>query len=254
MKKRTRNILMLLVIVAAALLLIQFIPKLSLNASNMQTYEGESLSIHYAPVDEAEIKKMATYMEGEIKRINAFYNFSGDGNLYIYPDQNTFHRKKYGTFIELVKLFTDLDWYIGDNIGETVIAVSPNTELTYHDKNSVYGMLPHEYVHTVNYRLNPEMPLWINEGMALYLANGKPLKSIQGMRIPTYEEIQTSNPITFADFNGYQLAHIYIEKMIERFGKEKAMSVILGEKTFEIAFGISDKAFYDYWVEELRKL
>lgn len=247
-EKKTRRVLWFF---AVLLVLIQFYPMMNLSQNGMQVYEGAHVTIHYMKEDANIIQEVADYMETEIARINAFFEIENAAEIYLYPSQEIFHKKKYGTIVELVNIIYPLDWYIGDNLGELVLAVSPQAKLAVHDKKSVYGMLGHEYVHTVIHKLQPEMKLWLDEGLALYLTNGIELSDIEGVKLPTFDDMQTNNPIEFAETNGYLLAHTYISYLSEVVGEGNFRDTIIKGESFEESFGFSEQDAYRAWIEHI---
>lgn len=101
--------------------------------------------------------------------------------------------------------------------------------------------------------LNPNVALWLTEGMALYLSNGEPFYRdyLYGYSVPTYEEIRTKNPIQFSNIGGYTLAHTYIEYLEVNYGWEKVLELIKTEDYEEI-FHKSAKVVYEEWVEYIK--
>ena len=167
-------------------------------------------------------------------------------NIYIYDYQNTMQRKKYGFIGPLL----GLDWYVGDNIGRNVILTSPANPGKVHDYDNNKYVVLHEMVHAYVSVLNPEVELWITEGVALYLSNGEPFyrNYLQNMKIPTYSETQTKNPITFSNMGGYTLAHTYIEYLDVTYGWESVLNIIK-TNDYEKSFEKTQKDIYLEWVD-----
>lgn len=247
MKKNKFKILIFLMLL---ILLIQFLPKLSLKTISMKSSKIDGLNIYYEKADKKVITDISNKLEKDIDRINKKLKFKSNKNtnLYIYPNQNVFHRKKYGFYIEIVKLFNNIDWYIGDNVKDNIIMVSPLNPGKYHTYKSVINAIPHEYVHTVIYRLNPNTPLWINEGIALYLTNGEKLNNLDNIRLPKFEEIQTESSLEFSKIGGYQLAHTYIEYLENEFGFNSIINFLKEDLSYKKAFGLESKEIYENWI------
>lgn len=154
-------------------------------------------------------------------------------------------KKKYGYIGPLL----GLDWYIGDNIGTDVILTSPANPGKVHDyDNNKYAVL-HEIVHAYISVKNPNIHLWLTEGMALYLSNGEEFykEYLEEMKIPTYEDTCTRNPIRFSNCGGYTFANTYIEYLESTYGWSKVLELIETEK-YEQVFGKSSEEIYDEWV------
>jgi len=78
--------------------------------------------------------------------------------IFIYDKRSTFQTKRYG----LITLLFNLDWYIGDNLGSTVILTSPSNPGKLHNSESVKQPLLHEMDHAYEYLINPKIKKWLN--------------------------------------------------------------------------------------------
>ena len=67
------------------------------------------------------------------------------------------------------------------------------------------------------------------------------------MKIPTYEDTCTRNPIRFSNCGGYTFANTYIEYLESTYGWSKVLELIYTEK-YEQVFGKSSEEIYDEWV------
>ena len=93
--------------------------------------------------------------------------------------------------------------------------------------NNKYAVL-HEIVHAYISVKNPNIHLWLTEGMALYLSNGEEFykEYLEEMKIPTYEDTCTRNPIRFSNCGGYTFANTYIEYLESTYGWSKVLELI----------------------------
>jgi|LGOV01.1.fsa_nt_gb hypothetical protein len=242
------------ILILLLIAIVQFVPMISLSTMSMKTTESENIVYYYESEDESIISMISGHLDDEVELIDEKLNFVREqkSKIYVYPDQKIFHRKKYGSLIDIVKLFNNLDWYIGDNIREDVLIVSPLMSGNHHSLDSVIGAIPHEYVHTVMYHLNPDISLWLNEGMALYLTNGERLRYAKLDELPTFDQIQTNNPIEFSNIGGYQFAHSYIEFLENEYGFDLILEYINENQKSEKVFGVSEDVLYEKWIEYLR--
>lgn len=165
-------------------------------------------------------------------------------NIYVYDDQETFHSKKCGVLAE----FLDLDWYIGDNCGTDVLLLSPASFAeTEHDYNSIKNAVVHEMVHAYNSVLNPNMELWLNEGLAVYLANQKPNEGFyKYFSFPKLCQLYTTDNLDFASFGGYQFAYNFIEYLTKKHGFEKVFQ-LAKTSDYEGVFGKTEEEIYKTW-------
>lgn len=197
------------------------------------------------------VDERVTVLEDLVRALEAaesagaeFFNVSVPvTHVYIYTDHQQFVTKKYG----LIGRLLNLEWYIGDNIGEKVLLLSPDHPTRVHDYDSILGAVGHEYIHTVIYRLYPHCPLWLNEGVALYLTNGSRGKAIhQSMEFPPEKILTSGNPLYFANHNGYSFADSFIQYVLEIFGKE-ALFRLLERGDYEKALGLDRSQVYQGW-------
>jgi hypothetical protein len=66
------------------------------------------------------------------------------------------------------------------------------------------------------------------------------------MKIPSYKEICTKNPIEFSNIGGYSLAHTYIEYLSNEYGWSKVLELLKTENYTEI-FGKPASEIYSEW-------
>jgi hypothetical protein len=135
-----------------------------------------------------------------------------------------------------------------------VILTSPANPGNAHDYESVKGAGVHEMVHAYNSLLNLRMPLWVTEGMALYLTGQKPREDLYSTYyfVPSIEQTHTGSPIEFADIGGYDFAYTYIEYLNSVFGWEKVL-VFAKSNDFVSAFGKDEVNVYDGWIAFLKE-
>lgn len=223
-----------------------FIPTFNLKTSEMSLVEGKWVNVYYETEKDA-AEDVFQYADAETERIAEKLGFSEkpNVNIYIYDYQSTMQKKKYGYIGPVL----GLDWYIGDNIGTDVILTSPANPGKVHDyDNNKYAVL-HEIVHAYISVKNPNIHLWLTEGMALYLSNGEEFhkEHLEKMTIPTYKDTCTRNPIRFSNCGGYTFAHTYIEYLDVTYGWSKVLELIETEN-YEKILGKSSQEIYDEWV------
>lgn len=236
----------LLVLVGASL-----IPTFWLKTGKMSELCGSWVTVYYESEAEAaqDVFKLAEE-KSKLMAEKLGFDTKQNINIYIYDNQSTFQTKKYGIITALL----GLDWYIGDNKGRNVLLTSPARPGPIHDyKNNKQASL-HEMVHAYNSILNPTMPLWLNEGAALYLTNGNPpenLYSSYKTGIPTLKQTQKTNPISFNNMGGYDFACTYIEYLNLTYGWDKVLA-LLRTADYEKIFGKNEETIYYEWIEFLK--
>lgn len=242
-----------LVILASILLglgllaLINFMPTFFLKTPDMKQKQGEFLNLYYEK-EEAAALTVFDVAEAAAERLSSALGWEAPPplTLYVYDRQSAFQTKKYGFIARLLSL----DWYVGDNRGTAVLVTSPAHPGKVHNDNAVLAAIPHEMVHAYNSLLNPDMPLWLDEGLALYLTNGNPPKDLYRTSniLPTPEQMRTENPIAFERINGYLFAPTYIEYLKDALGWEGVLTLAKSTDRDRVF----DHALYDGWIQYLQ--
>ena len=245
-KRKSIKILLGIIIVVSSICFINFIPTFHLKTSGMSKLEGNWVNVYYE-TEKGAAEDVFQYADTETEEIaeKLGFNEKENVNIYIYDQQSTMQRKKYG----LIGPLLGLDWYIGDNIGTNVIFTSPANPGKVHDyDNNKYAVL-HEIVHAYISVRNPDIHLWLTEGMALYLSNGEPFykEYLEEMRIPSYKDTCTGNPIRFSNCGGYTFANTYIEYLDMTYGWNKVLELMETED-YEKVLGKSGREIYEEWV------
>ncbi|OQB23420.1 MAG: hypothetical protein BWY11_01885 [Firmicutes bacterium ADurb.Bin182] len=249
-RKKTLKIIGSAIGVLIVLFLLSFIPVLSLKTGGMQTLRGNYITVYYE-TEYAAARDVFELADAQSERIANALGFDApqDIRMYIYDRQSTFQTKKYG----LAALLLDLDWYIGDNKGTNVLLTSPANPGKVHGYDAVVQASVHEMVHAYNSILNKRMPLWINEGLALYLSNGDPREDLYTTSyVPGLEQTHTSDPVEFSNMGGYDFAHTYIEYLDKTFGWDSVL-YLAETNDYEKAFGMSEDDVYTGWIEFLKE-
>ncbi|TYQ15261.1 UNVERIFIED_CONTAM: hypothetical protein Cloal_1695 [Acetivibrio alkalicellulosi] len=246
--KRLFKIKFILFLFLFLVLVIHFLPMLFLKTPKMIFKESDNFIFYYEKQDEKAIHDIEKILENNINRINEKLEFEDEKktNVYVYPNQKKMQIRKYGYFTILL----NLEWYIGDNIRDKILLVSPSNSGKTHSYDSIIEAAPHEYVHTVVYRINPKTPLWINEGVALFLTNGT-YNDLTGYRIPTFKDTQSNSPLVFARSNGYDFAHLYIQYIEDEYGFHKVNELIRFGGDVNKVFEKSAVDIYDEWIKTL---
>ncbi|MDN5277143.1 MAG: hypothetical protein PWR01_1108 [Clostridiales bacterium] len=248
MQKKAK-ILLIIIMALIFMLIITFLPTFNLKTNKMIFKETDNFVFYYEKQDENAALDMAEILEKTYKKINSAMNFNRTEKteIYIYPNLQTFQTKKYGYLGRIL----GPEWYIGDNIKDKVIIVSPLNPGPVHDYNSVVQAVVHEYVHTVIYQINKKTPKFLNEGLAGYLSgNTKPDYPLEN--IPDIEDTRISNPIKFGNKGLYAFSYTYIEFLDKNYGMNKIMDLIKNPSAYEEIFGVSEEDIYKQWTQYLK--
>lgn len=231
------------------LILINFIPTWNLKTKGMEKLEGKYLDVYYETEEEAakDVFWLAEAKAGELTERLGFTEKQAV-RIFIYDHQKTMQTKKYGFLGPLL----GLDWYIGDNIGTDVILTSPANPGKVHSYENNKEAVLHEMVHAYVSVINPNIHLWLTEGMALYLSNGQPFYKayLEELEIPKYSDLQTKNPMKFEECNGYLFASTYIEFLDVTYGWDNVLELLKKEE-YQKVYGKTEQELYKEWVSYL---
>lgn len=246
--KRKYKILLKILISLIIIFLLNFIPTLSLRTKDMTSIEKPHFIVYYERKDENAAIDI-------ISRLEKGYNLVANSisispkyktEVYIYSNLDKFHIKKYGLFGKIIAP----EWYIGDNIKNKVIIVSPNSPGKQHNYEDTADAALHEYIHTLMWSINPRLSKFINEGMAGYISgNTKP--SIKFNNIPSYEDTKITNPITFGNHNMYPISYTYIEYLDKTYGMGKVLQLIKTDN-YSQTFGKTENEIFEEWIVFLK--
>jgi hypothetical protein len=179
------------------------------------------------------------------------YSFKEKINVQIFPDLQTYHNK--------IRLPNAPDWVVGNGNLDGIKMTSPlhSGQLDY---NSLLTVIVHEFTHVVIDNINLHIPIWVNEGMAVYEAGqmGEGQREflatkIQANHIPKISDLQQMDSISFGNNGGYNWSYTIIEMVVKKYGWEKVREWVRNSGQIEPVFGISDNEFQDKWVAFLKK-
>jgi len=224
---------------------VSFIPVIGLKRIGMQTIADGRITVYYEKKEAAagDVLRLAVAENGRVATALGF-DAPIDINIYIYDKKTVFQTKKYG----LLTLLLNQKWYVGDNVGTDILMASPADTGDEREYEADLAVAVHEMVHAYNSLTNDKLPLWVNEGLANYIAGQDPgYYAFKLFFIPTIKEMKTNNPVAFANMGGYPLSYIYIEYLDKTYGWDGVLRFIQ-TNDFAGAFGADEKDVYNGWV------
>lgn len=249
--KRALTIVLLAGGTLILLFALSFIPVFFLKTGGMGELMGPYITVYYEK-EEAAARDVFGLAQEQSERIAKALGFEGpqDIRMYIYDRQGVFQAKKYGWIASLL----NLKWYIGDNRGTNVLLTSPAYGGTTHGYDEIKQAAIHEMVHAYHSILNRRMPLWINEGLALYLTNGNPPENLYSTSysVPSLAQTHTTSPVEFSNMGGYHFAYTYIQYLDKTFGWERVRT-LAKTSDYKAAFGMDEADLYQGWIEFLKE-
>lgn len=249
--KKWLKILGRIVLVLLIIVVINFIPTFFKQESGMSTKDNEYFTFYYNESDKGadDVYHLAL---SEAPRIieDLRLHDTNKIKIYLYDDQKLMQSKSLG----FIAYFLDLPWFIGGATTTELVMVSPATPNTLYDYDEILQTILHEVGHTYNYQLNPNMDLWIDEGMAILLAgqrDGITPSDVIGMPIPSFQESKTENAFTFSEIHGHFYARLYADYLIEEYGYD-AWLQLLETNDYESVYGKSHENIYNEFVDYLK--
>jgi hypothetical protein len=240
-KKSMKYLIIVLLIVG--MLILGF--KKNISTDNMQMYETEHFSVYYESLKQKTIDDIEQKLEASYSDIQSFFDLGSDqrGKVIVYENVEEFQRAYLGVILSLVYG----DWANGAAYQDLVLVTSPENPGSEHTYDDILEIIVHEYVHTLVYQKN-EMPnIWLDEGVATYLAGQK---STLPPQIPGFEALQAEDMGTFLDNDGYAFSYVYVEYLAKVYGNEKVIR-LLETNDYEDVFGKSAMEIYKEWLTYL---
>jgi hypothetical protein len=196
--------------------------------------------------DQQAVQDVAEALQEQALQINhAFdYDYRGPITVEIFPDQES---------LDYYGMNPEMQGYYAYSSDRRIQMVSPRntTDQPEVDYSQRVLIAVHEYVHLVNNAINPNMPLWLNEGVAVYRGphdlytyvcqNMFPFKQIPSLR----EMEQSYESVSAADLFAYTL----VDFIAHQYGQEKLNLLIRDPDKFEAILGDTRNKFEQHWRE-----
>lgn len=219
--------------------------KKNIDYSAMQVFETSHFRICYSSLAEGTKTDIGNTLEKAYPGIQKFFAMDQRQKsiIVVYPDVEDFQRAYLGYFLSLAYG----DWAAGAAYEDLVLSASPQNPGTQHTYEDILQILVHEYVHTLTFRINDMPNVWLDEGLATYLAGQK---SALPPTPPGFEAFQKDDPGTFVDNDGYAFGYSYIAYLDAVYGNQKIIQLIR-TNDYETTFGKSAFDVYSEWVRYL---
>lgn len=239
MKKSIWHLLIFSVIVVGILFL-GF--KKNIQLDNMLVYETKHFTVYYETLEKTTLQDIEEKLESNHSNIQDFFgtNQNQKSRIVIYDSVARFQRAYLGLFLSLLYG----DWAAGGSYQDLVLVTSPENPGTQHTYEDVLEMIVHEYVHTCVYQQNEMPDIWLDEGMATFMAGQK---SQLPSAIPGFDAMQKQDMDTFLENNGYAFSYTYVEYLVKAYSNKKVVGLIR-TNNYEETLGKSARDIYHEWV------
>jgi hypothetical protein len=209
-------------------------------------HQADIFTVYGVEGDQQAIQDVADALQKQALQINRVldYDYRHPIAVEIFPDQVSLDH--YGMNPEMQGYYA----YSGDRRIQMVSPHNPTTQAEV-DYSQRVLIAVHEYVHLVNNAINPNMPLWLNEGIAvsmgphdLYTYVCQNLFPFE--QIPSLTEMEQSyDSVSAADLFAYAL----VDFIAHEYGQEKLNLLIRNPDNFEEIFGDRRSEFEQRWRE-----
>jgi len=177
--------------------------------------------------------------------VHDFFGMSQEqkGKKVIYPSIEEFQR----AYIGIIPSLAFGDWAAGAAFEDLVLATSPENPGSQHSYDDILQILVHEYVHALIYRINETPNVWLDEGLATYLAGQK---SYLPQILPGFEVFQKDDLGVFLDHDGYAIGESFLAYLDAVYGNEN-INQLIKTNDYEATFGKSATEIYSEWTLSL---
>ncbi len=238
MKKLLRYLSIILVVVG--ILFLGF--KKNIHLDHMQVHETEHFTVYYEALERETISDIDEKLEANCPAIRDFFGLGQDqkGRIVVYASVGRFQRAYLGLFLSLLYG----DWAAGAAYRDLVLITSPENPGRQHTYEDILDIVVHEYVHTLVYQQNEMPDIWLDEGLATFLAGQK---SELPPTIPAFEAMQKKGMAAFLENDGYAFSYVYVEYLVGEYGNERVVSLVR-TNDYEETFGKTALNVYNEWV------
>lgn len=173
-------------------------------------------------------------------------------NVYIYHDLTAYHKT--------LNIVDAPNWLVGNAWGNNLYMVSPIATGIPHTYDDMMKVITHEFTHIVISNINHEtekIPIWLNEGIAVYEARQINRESFSAIRsssvFPSLEDLKTES-ISFGNNNGYLYSFSIIDFIVDRFGHKMLNPLIKAPWDFEPIIGMTNAEFEKQWIHYVKTI
>ena len=232
-----------LMVTIAVIMMIAFLGfKKNINLRRMQTYNTPHFTIYYEELNQQTLKDIEKKLETSYPDIQDFFGLSGNykGRVVVYKTIERFQRAYLGI---ILSMFYG-DWANGAAYDDIVLVTSPENSGSQNTYDDTLEVILHEYVHTVVYQQNEMANIWLDEGLATYLAGQE---SKLPPKVPEFKAMQAEDFNSFLENDGYAFSYKYVEFLEKTYGSEKIVQLIK-TNDYEEALGKTALEIYNEWL------
>lgn len=169
------------------------------------------------------------------------YSFDKPIDLFVYPSVEAHHLA--------INMEGSPDWLVARADGQTIHIVSPLNPGSCHTKKSLKMLLQLQVAKSfiLNQFGKESLPRWLVFGTAAK-KGGYFIKAFSP-RVPSLEELETSDTTAFAKVSGFQWSYLFVSYIEQKYGWDKLLHVLANYEKFDEIMGLSPKALYQQWLD-----
>jgi len=234
-------------------MILAYLSSLIILLSGWNTRGSEHFTVHYQSSERMIVNEMLNLLEDKYDEINKVF---GDYvrtpvDVYIHCDQRSMI--KYNSITDPSR------WLVGLAVNDDEIhIVSPLDPPGNHSKESVYEGLVHELVHICVAKMLPErLPLWLNEGLAVYYAGQRQFaRQVPGIirasrYLPALSDLEDQR--YFQENDGYSFSYTIVEYLISDYGQRGLKEFLIDYPDYQLLGLMSDMQLENAWHRYLSK-
>jgi len=146
-------------------------------------------------------------------------------------------------------------WLVATALKNNIYLFSPSVieKVSDHKKTEIKKLLTHEFCHVFNSKINKNGLVWMDEGIALFVAKQRKNKNYTEDNLNYFSDYYFEKNIKLSPFatnNGYKISYWAIRKIAEEFNDKKLLELLKinpekknCRKKIEKALGYSTKEF-----------
>jgi hypothetical protein len=208
--------------------------------------QADIFTVYGVEGDQQAVIDVAEALQEQALHINRAmdYDYRDPITVEIFPDQGSLDQ--YGMNPDMQGSYA----YSGNHRIQMVSPHKPTSQLEVDYSQRVLIAL-HEYVHLVNDEINPNMPSWLDEGIAVYRGPHELYTYVcQNLfpfeQMPAFRELeQTYDSVPAADLFAYAV----VDFIAHEFGQEKLNLLVRNPDRLEDILGTTRSEFEQHWRE-----
>jgi hypothetical protein len=216
--------------------------------------------LYSSDTDRKALDDIAKALEDNYGRITEHLRtqFTKRIKVYIYPDTKTFHNA--------IQMPNAPDWVVGAGGINELKMVSPLNPGSAHSYASLMQAIIHELTHAAVLNARGErglagLPKWLNEGYAFYEAhqmNDYMRRTVKSRLLekvpPTWIQLDIASIVEFGNMDGYAFSTMIIEFLVNKYGFEKLLKLIMTPENMDAIYGISKGDLEKQWIQYLKTI